>query len=58
MAANEPRMETIQTAGAYPTLSGLFAHEEFDLELDTLFEFGLARILDGVASLIERSGPA
>lgn len=56
MASNEPRMETIQTAGSYPTLSTLFDQEEFDLELDTLFEFGLARILDGVEALIVRSG--
>ncbi|MFD4027823.1 TetR/AcrR family transcriptional regulator C-terminal domain-containing protein [Streptomyces sp. NPDC058576] len=55
MASNEPRLETIQTAGSYPVLSTLFDQEEFDLELDTLFEFGLARMLEGVASLIERS---
>ncbi|WP_282686583.1 MULTISPECIES: TetR/AcrR family transcriptional regulator C-terminal domain-containing protein [unclassified Streptomyces] len=56
LASNEPRLEQIQTGGAYPTLSALFGDEDFDLELDTLFEFGLARLLDGVASLIERSG--
>lgn len=56
MASNEPRMETIQASGAYPTLSTLFDQEEFDLDLDTLFGFGLARMLDGVASLIEQSG--
>lgn len=55
MASNEPRLETIQTTGSYPVLSTLFDQEEFDLELDTLFEFGLARMLEGVASLIERS---
>lgn len=56
MASNEPRMETIQTAGSYPVLSTLFDQEGFDLELGTLFEFGLARMLDGVESLIGRSG--
>ncbi|MBD9701748.1 TetR/AcrR family transcriptional regulator C-terminal domain-containing protein [Streptomyces caniscabiei] len=56
MASNEPRMETIQAAGSYPILSTLFDQEEFDLELDTLFEFGLARMLDGVESLIEKTG--
>ncbi|MFI1782638.1 TetR/AcrR family transcriptional regulator C-terminal domain-containing protein [Streptomyces rubiginosohelvolus] len=56
MASNELRLEEIQTAGSYPNLSTLFGEEEFDLELDTLFAFGLARLLDGVASLIERSG--
>ncbi|MFF3209377.1 TetR/AcrR family transcriptional regulator C-terminal domain-containing protein [Streptomyces sp. NPDC002886] len=56
MAANEPRMESIQTAGSFPVLSTLFEGEEFTLELGTLFEFGLARMLDGVEALIERSG--
>ncbi|MFF7494715.1 TetR/AcrR family transcriptional regulator C-terminal domain-containing protein [Streptomyces rubiginosohelvolus] len=56
MASNELRLAEIQAAGSYPNLSTLFGEEEFDLELDTLFEFGLARLLDGVASLIERSG--
>ncbi|WP_326688615.1 TetR/AcrR family transcriptional regulator C-terminal domain-containing protein [Streptomyces sp. NBC_01795] len=56
MASNEPRMETIQTAGSYPILSTLFDQEGFDLELDTLFEFGLARMLDGVESLIGQPG--
>ncbi|MFD3472002.1 TetR/AcrR family transcriptional regulator C-terminal domain-containing protein [Streptomyces sp. NPDC058682] len=48
MASNEPRKETIQTAGSYPILSTLFDQEGFDLELGTLFEFGLAPMLDGV----------
>ncbi|MFH8791909.1 TetR/AcrR family transcriptional regulator C-terminal domain-containing protein [Streptomyces sp. NPDC017941] len=56
MASNEPRMVTVQTAGAYPLLSTLFEQEEFELELDELFAFGLARMLDGVAALVERSG--
>ncbi|MFJ4973687.1 TetR/AcrR family transcriptional regulator C-terminal domain-containing protein [Streptomyces sp. NPDC088755] len=56
MASNEPRMETIQTAGSYPILSTLFDQEDSGLELDALFEFGLARMLDGVESLIGRSG--
>ncbi|WP_330237559.1 TetR/AcrR family transcriptional regulator C-terminal domain-containing protein [Streptomyces sp. NBC_00525] len=55
MASNEARMAMIQTTGSYPILSTLFAQEDFDLELDALFEFGLARMLDGVASLIEQS---
>ncbi|MDR3079700.1 MAG: TetR/AcrR family transcriptional regulator C-terminal domain-containing protein [Streptomyces sp.] len=53
MASNEPRMEAIQSFGAYPTLSTLFGPEEFDLELEALFEFGLARMLDGVEALVD-----
>ncbi|MFF1699427.1 TetR/AcrR family transcriptional regulator C-terminal domain-containing protein [Streptomyces sp. NPDC058257] len=54
MASNEPRMEAIQTAGSYPVLSTLFGNDDFDLELGTLFEFGLERFLDGVQALIEK----
>lgn len=42
------------TTGRYPTLAALT--ETVDLELDTVFEFGLHRLLDGYAALIE--GPA
>lgn len=55
LAANEPKMDSIQLAGAYPVLSTLFGDGEFDLELGALFEFGLERMLDGIESLIERS---
>lgn len=55
MAFNEPRLEAIQTTGAYPNLSTLFGEEEFDLELDTLFEFGLERLLDGIQLLVEKA---
>lgn len=58
MAANETRLDSVQLTGAYPVMSNLFGDEEFDLELGTLFEFGLERMLDGIESLIERSpGP-
>lgn len=53
MASNEPRLEAIQTTGAYPILSTLFDQDEFDLDLGTLFEFGLERMLDGVEELVQ-----
>ncbi|MGW2476148.1 TetR/AcrR family transcriptional regulator C-terminal domain-containing protein [Streptomyces sp. NPDC001665] len=53
LATHETRMETIQVTGSYPTLSTLFGDEGFDLELDTLFSFGLERLLDGIAALVE-----
>ena len=40
---------------SYPVLSSLFGDGEFDLELSTLFSFGLERMLDGVQLLIDRS---
>lgn len=58
MASNEPRMEAIQTAAAYPVLlSSLFGEDDFSLELGTLFEFGLERFLDGIEALIEAPPP-
>ncbi|MEU5950960.1 GntR family transcriptional regulator [Streptomyces sp. NPDC047525] len=56
MTSHEPRMDAIQTSGAYPILSTLFGEDAFDLELGTLFEFGLERLLDGVAELIDGQG--
>ncbi|MFG2592883.1 TetR/AcrR family transcriptional regulator C-terminal domain-containing protein [Streptomyces sp. NPDC048438] len=56
MAATEPRMDAIQTPTAYPVLSTLFDRDGFDLDLDTLFEFGLARVLDGVEGLVAGAG--
>ncbi|MGW4228776.1 TetR/AcrR family transcriptional regulator C-terminal domain-containing protein [Streptomyces sp. NPDC004980] len=56
MTAIEPRMDAIQTSTAYPVLSTLFDEDGFELELDTLFEFGLARVLDGVAVLVAGVG--
>ncbi|SEE79408.1 transcriptional regulator, TetR family [Streptomyces sp. 2131.1] len=56
LATHETRMETIQITGSFPTLSTLFGDEGFDLELDMLFSFGLERLLDGVAVLVERAG--
>ncbi|MFC9943286.1 TetR/AcrR family transcriptional regulator C-terminal domain-containing protein [Streptomyces pratensis] len=53
MTSMEPRMDAIQTPTAYPVLSTLFGNDSFDLELGTLFEFGLARVLDGVEALVE-----
>ncbi|MGW0904198.1 TetR/AcrR family transcriptional regulator C-terminal domain-containing protein [Streptomyces sp. NPDC002853] len=55
MATNEPRMDAIQSSGAYPVLFHLFGDDDFDLELGTLFEFGLQRFLDGVEALIAKS---
>ncbi|MYQ40484.1 transcriptional regulator, TetR family [Streptomyces sp. LamerLS-316] len=53
MTAIEPRMDALQTARAYPVLSTLFDEGNFELDLHTLFEFGLGRVLDGVEVLVE-----
>ncbi|WP_137993247.1 TetR/AcrR family transcriptional regulator C-terminal domain-containing protein [Streptomyces vilmorinianum] len=57
MERNEPRYDAIQGGGAYPLLSSLSEGEEFDLDLEPLFEFGLLGTLDGIAVMIgETSG--
>lgn len=55
MARNEPRFEVIAATGNYPLLNSLFMQDEFEFDLDTLFEFGLRRTLDGIAALIDET---
>ena len=52
LASMEPRMDALQTTAAHPVLSTLFTEDGFELDLNTLFEFGLARVLDGVEVLV------
>ncbi|MEU9122336.1 TetR/AcrR family transcriptional regulator C-terminal domain-containing protein [Streptomyces sp. NPDC048506] len=54
MAAMEPTFEGILSSGSYPMYAEMSGTEEGLLNLDTLFEFGLARILDGMEVLVER----
>ncbi|MFI0979785.1 TetR/AcrR family transcriptional regulator C-terminal domain-containing protein [Streptomyces sp. NPDC021093] len=54
MASNEPRAEAVQASGDYPILGALFRQDEFELDLESLFAFGVERLLDGVAVLISR----
>ncbi|MGW7411185.1 TetR/AcrR family transcriptional regulator C-terminal domain-containing protein [Streptomyces sp. NPDC054863] len=54
MASHEPRALAVQASGEYPVLGALFAQDDFELDLDSLFAFGVERILDGVAVLISR----
>ncbi|MFD9224110.1 TetR/AcrR family transcriptional regulator C-terminal domain-containing protein [Streptomyces sp. NPDC060064] len=55
MARNEPHFEAIAATGNYPLLNTLFIQDEFELDLDTLFEFGLRRTLDGIAVMINET---
>lgn len=50
METQEQALTRIIRGDAFPHFSAL-AEEEFDLDLDRLFEFGLARLLDGIGSL-------
>jgi AcrR family transcriptional regulator len=51
MDTQEPALRAILPTGRFPIFERLVA-EGYDFELDDLFEFGLQRILDGVAALI------
>ncbi|MEU8616846.1 TetR/AcrR family transcriptional regulator C-terminal domain-containing protein [Streptomyces sp. NPDC048623] len=49
---NEPRFDAIRSAGSYPLLNALTEEGGFALDLESLFEFGLRRTLDGIAVMI------
>ncbi|MFE6785463.1 TetR/AcrR family transcriptional regulator C-terminal domain-containing protein [Streptomyces sp. NPDC057680] len=55
MEQNEPRFDAIQSGGSYPELASVTSEGGFGLDLRTLFEFGLGRTLDGIASLIDET---
>ncbi|MFB7587270.1 TetR/AcrR family transcriptional regulator C-terminal domain-containing protein [Streptomyces sp. NPDC056169] len=55
MEQNEPRFDAIQAGGSYPELNSVTSGGEFGLDLDALFEFGLQRTLDGIASMIDET---
>ncbi|MER7280743.1 TetR/AcrR family transcriptional regulator C-terminal domain-containing protein [Dactylosporangium sp. NPDC000244] len=53
--AQEARFAQITATGAFPAFSRLAAlgPDAVDYELDALFEFGLARLLDGLSALVD-----
>ncbi|PYC68199.1 GntR family transcriptional regulator [Streptomyces tateyamensis] len=56
LAAQEGDMLQVLAGGGFPAFSRLMVemgHEDFDFDLDLLFEFALARILDGLTPLLE-----
>ncbi|WP_329283219.1 TetR/AcrR family transcriptional regulator C-terminal domain-containing protein [Streptomyces sp. NBC_00691] len=55
MEQNEPRFDAIQSGRTYPELAAMTSDGGFGLDLRTLFEFGLARTLDGIAALIDET---
>ncbi|MDV5148484.1 TetR/AcrR family transcriptional regulator C-terminal domain-containing protein [Streptomyces sp. SBC-4] len=55
MEQNEPRFDAIQAGGSYPELTAVTTDGAYGLDLDALFEFGLQRTLDGIASMIDET---
>ena len=53
MEQQEESFEGITGSGRFPHLRALADEPGFDMELDTLFEFGLERVLDGLAMFLE-----
>ena len=47
----------VLASGRYPQLARVIGTPDVDLDVDTLFDFGLERLLDGYAAFIERSDP-
>jgi AcrR family transcriptional regulator len=56
MDAQEPALRAVLATGRFPTFER-FATEDYDFDLDDLFEFGLQRILDGIAVLLGETPP-
>ncbi|MGW1372964.1 TetR/AcrR family transcriptional regulator C-terminal domain-containing protein [Streptomyces sp. NPDC002446] len=54
MASMDPVFEGILKSGSYPMYAGIDGVGEGAVTLETLFEFGLARLLDGMEVLIAR----
>ena len=51
--AREAETRALMTSGAFPNSARIFLTQAIAFDLDTLFEFGLARFLDGVNALID-----
>ncbi|MFC9435508.1 TetR/AcrR family transcriptional regulator C-terminal domain-containing protein [Nocardia sp. NPDC057030] len=48
----EPEYAQFLTSGHYPTLASLNERNDFQFDIDKLFDFGLHRLLDGFAAFI------
>jgi len=55
--AQEPQMRAIVEPGRYPVFTR-YLSQEYDFSLDELFEFGLGRMLDGLAGLTAPDRPS
>ena len=54
--AQTREFEAIVASGAFPMLTRVSAVPDLDVGLDALFEFGLARVLDGIERMVEPRG--
>jgi AcrR family transcriptional regulator len=56
LQAQEPRLRELVAAGRFPVFAR-YVSQEYDFSLDQLFEFGLGRLLDGLAALVVPRAP-
>jgi AcrR family transcriptional regulator len=56
MNTQEPALRAVLATGRFPTFERLVA-ADYDFDLDDLFEFGMQRILDGIAVLLGETPP-
>jgi AcrR family transcriptional regulator len=54
MSEQQPMLEALVADGRHPNFAQVLRDMEFDLDLDQLFEFGLQRLLDGIAAMPAR----
>jgi hypothetical protein len=52
MESQSPALTTLMASGGFPTLLRVASQGGFTFNLDTLFEFGLQRMLDGLETFI------
>ncbi|WP_181774614.1 TetR/AcrR family transcriptional regulator C-terminal domain-containing protein [Amycolatopsis pittospori] len=55
LARQEPILWDLVSDGRFPNFAGVVSRAPFDYDLDTLFEFGLQRLLDGYAVLLAKA---
>ncbi|GAA5031796.1 hypothetical protein GCM10023317_82630 [Actinopolymorpha pittospori] len=54
MRARGPALTEMLAAGAFPIMSSVAGRSNVNLDLGSLFEFGLARLLDGFAAVMPK----
>ena len=54
MGAQEAALSALVADGRHPAFAATLSGMDFDLDLDALFEFGLQRLLAGIATMPER----
>ncbi|GAA1870192.1 TetR/AcrR family transcriptional regulator C-terminal domain-containing protein [Pseudonocardia ailaonensis] len=52
LIAREAETRAVMESGAFPTSVRVFLRQEIDFDLDEIFETGLARLLDGIETLL------